>query len=74
MNKRNNKLLETLADIAFQAGEMHFFTGDSRADVSEFIRWAEEFERANKGMDWNSTDYIAEIEKFTSDKIMSELA
>lgn len=69
MNNSNNKLLETLADIAFQAGERHFFTGDSRADVSEFIRWVEEFERVNRDTDWNFSDYIVEIEKFTSNKM-----
>jgi hypothetical protein len=32
MKKR--KILETLADIAYIAGDMKYFSGDSRADIN----------------------------------------
>lgn len=47
----HQKLLETLADIAYIAGESKYFTGDSRADVNEFILWAREFEAHHRNTD-----------------------
>ena len=69
MTINNNRLLESLADIAYYAGESRYFTGNSRADVSEFIRWAKEFEEKNKDEDWDSRDYILEIREFFMSKI-----
>ena len=66
---KNYKLLETIADISFIAGENKFFTGDSRADVSEFIIWANEFEKKNSKTNWDDVDYLLAIEEFTSQKI-----
>ena len=65
----NQKLYEAIADIAYQAGEQNFYTGDSRADVSEFIRWAEQFETENINTDWDSSDYILAIDAFATLKI-----
>ena len=47
----NRKLLETVADIAYSAGEAGYFSGDSRADVNEFIHWAKIFEKEHKRTD-----------------------
>lgn len=65
----NQKLLETVADIAYQAGEQNFFTGNSRADISEFIRWAKQLESENVNTDWDLNDYILAIEAFAKARI-----
>ena len=67
MKKR--KILETLADIAYIAGDMKYFSGDSRADINCFIYWATEFEKMNRKTDWDEVDYILAIEAFTESKI-----
>ena len=67
----NQKLLETVADISFIAGENKFFTGNSREDVSAFIHWASEFQKENSITNWNEVDYILSIEDFTLKKIKS---
>jgi hypothetical protein len=65
------KLLETIADIAFYAGQKNFYSGDSRADILEFINWAKEFENFHRFTDWDehSIDYIWAIEEFTESRI-----
>lgn len=70
---RNQKLLETLADISFIAGETKFFSGDSRVDVSNFIIWAEEFQKANSKTNWKEADYRTSIENFTMLKLNNTL-
>lgn len=65
----NEKLLETVADISYIAGNMSVFSGDSRADINEFIFWAKEFESTNSNTNWDERDYITEITKFTIKKI-----
>ena len=65
----NQKLLETIADISFIAGENKFFSGDSRADIFSFILWANEFEKENSKTNWSEVDYRISIEKFTERKI-----
>ena len=65
-------LCEAVADIAQLAGQKGFYSGDSRSDNAEFIRWAEEFEEFYKGIEWGVTpnmEYIDEIEKFAEDKM-----
>jgi hypothetical protein len=67
-------LQETIADIAYQAGVMHFYSGDSRADVRLFITWAEEFEKlraedADGNPVYNGQDYMTAIEEFTTAKL-----
>ena len=66
---KNNKLLETIADISYLAGECKFHSGDSRADVSEFVRWAIEFEKENTKTNWDEKDYILSVESFTLEKL-----
>ena len=69
-----NKLLEAVADIAYIAGQRGFFSGDSREDIAEFIRWANEFEAINEETDWDETDYQQAIEAFTENKLRIGLA
>lgn len=65
----NQKLLETIADISFIAGEKNYFSGDSRADVYNFIYWANQFEQENSKTNWDEVDYRTTIENFTAGKL-----
>lgn len=67
-------LCEAVADIAYIAGERNFSTGDSRADMAEFIFWAKEFEKRNEGVEWGVSegeekDYIEAICEFANAKL-----
>jgi hypothetical protein len=64
-------LLETVADISYLAGEKRFYSGDSRADISEFIRWAIEFQRINTETNWDEHNYLLLIETFTQQKLLT---
>jgi hypothetical protein len=63
------KLLESLADIAYNAGINRFYSGDSRADMNNFIHWAKEFEAINKDTNWNEENYMLAIEDFAIVKL-----
>jgi hypothetical protein len=68
----NEELLETVADIAYNAGLVHFYSGDSRQDVQLYVQWAREFEAKNIDTDWEADpfrDYIIAIDQFTKYKI-----
>ncbi|WP_346238817.1 hypothetical protein ABDK00_005210 [Niabella insulamsoli] len=65
----DNKLLETLADISYLAGQKRYYSGDSREDIATFIWWAKEFVAFHRDTDWDRTDYILTIEAHTDDKI-----
>lgn len=67
------KLLEAVADIAYIAGQRGFFSGDSREDIAEFIRWAREFEAIHEETDWDETDYQDALEVFTDNKLRFDL-
>lgn len=67
----SQKILETIADIAYIAGENKFFSGNSRLDISEYIRWAQDFENINSSTNWNEYDYISSIAEFTMIKLTS---
>lgn len=58
----NNKLLEAVVDIAYYAGDKGYYSGDSRADVIDFIWWAKDFENFHKNTDWGKLDYMLTIE------------
>jgi len=60
----SNKILETVADIAYFAGVNKYYTGDLRADVSSFIFLAKRFEAINENTDWENNDYMLAIEYF----------
>lgn len=38
------RLHETIADLAYYAGQVSHFTGDSREDIQQIIKWAHEFD------------------------------
>jgi hypothetical protein len=64
----SRKLLEATADIAYIAGVKGYYSGNSRADINNFIYWAEQFEKQNKKTDWDSESYIKAIEDFVESK------
>ena len=66
----NEKLLETVADIAYIFGNNSYFSGDSRADIQDIIYYAIEFEKQKHN--WSKEDYISLIENY-SNKIINEL-
>ncbi len=66
----NEKLLETIADISYCAGQRGFFSGDSRADVSAFIWWAIEFENLYKNTNWDQEDNAQAVEAYAMDKLL----
>lgn len=70
----NKKLLETVADIAYSAGEVGYFSGDSRADISEFIYWAKLFEKQHKNTDWDQVDYILTMQEFVDEKLKEAMS
>jgi hypothetical protein len=65
------RLHETIADIAYIAGTRRYYSGDSRADMQNFIFWAEQFEKVHAKTDWDSEDktYMEAIEEYTNEKI-----
>lgn len=67
------KLFEAIADIAFIAGQKGFFSGDSRTDIGEFIKWAKEFEAIHEETNWDEIDYIDAVEAFTGAKMRIDL-
>jgi hypothetical protein len=69
----DNKLFESIADIAFIAGQKGFFSGDSRADINEFIRWAKEFEDMHEETNWDEVDYKDTVEAFAVTKLRIDL-
>ena len=69
----DNKLFESIADIAFMAGQRGFCSGDSRTDVAEFIQWGKEFESVHEDTDWDEMDYVETIEAFMNTKLRIEL-
>lgn len=69
-------LMETVADIAYMAGVVRYDSGagDSRFDISQFIKWAEEFEAMlqvdEQGNEtYGGDDYLTAVEKFAKSKI-----
>lgn len=66
----NRKLLETVVDLAYNAGADRLWENrDSRAVVSDIICWAEEFETRNADTGRDSEDYLLAIDKFYKEKI-----
>ena len=70
---KNQKLLESVADISYIAGEMKYFSGNSREDISNFILWGKQFENDNLNTNWDEVDYRLTIEKFTNQKIQEHV-
>jgi len=68
-----NKLFESIADIAYMAGQKGFASGDSRCDVAEFIKWAKEFEAMHEDTNWDEIDYCDTIEAFADIKLKIQI-
>ena len=65
----NRKLLETVVDLAYNAGADNLWENrDSRAVNAGIIRWAEVFEAAHAGTDWDEKDYLLAIDAFYKEK------
>lgn len=60
-------IYETIADIAFYAGEYGYYSGDSRADMQTFIDLADKFEKKYAGVDWDEYEktYLEAVTDFT---------
>jgi hypothetical protein len=66
----NYNLLEALADIAYIAGNLKYYGGDSRGDIATFIELAKEFEKIHKKTEWGvDEDYIDAITAFAERKL-----
>lgn len=65
----NEKLFETIADIAYIAGVEGYYSGDSRADISDFIWWAKEFEKLHFDTNWGDKNYMLEVEDYVKMKL-----
>jgi hypothetical protein len=63
----DEKLIETVADIAYIFGSQGYFSGDSRADIQEVIFFAKEFEKQNN--DWEKEDYLRLITEYSNSKL-----
>jgi hypothetical protein len=69
----SRKLLEAVADIAYNAGVQHLFDEqDSREVIMNLIDWAREFESIHAETNWDEKDYMMEIESFYTDKTKKE--
>lgn len=62
---------ETIADIAYLAGQYGYYSGDSRADMQHFVYLAKQFEHLHKNTDWEGgdLDYMTEIESFAKEQL-----
>ena len=72
------RVMETVADIAYQAGVVGYYSGDSRKDATMFIQWAAEFERARTITDehkelYFGEGYVSAIERFTERKLLEQI-
>lgn len=71
-NAKIYSLCEAVADIAYIAAEKKYTTDNSREMISQFIEWANEFEKLHKKIEWGINcplDYIESIYHFTTFKI-----
>lgn len=68
----NAKMMETVADISYIAGYHKHYSGDSRLDISQYIRWAIEFENIHQKTDWSEANYMQLIETYTEKRIGEE--
>ena len=50
------------------------YSGDSRADIADFIWWVEKFEVLHRSTDWDETDYMLTVEAYAENIINGEIA
>lgn len=73
MRVGSRKLLEAVADIAYNAGVQCLFDEqDSREVIMNLIDGAREFEKIHAETNWDERDYLIEIDKFYQEKIKKE--
>lgn len=73
MRVGSRKLLEAVADIAYNAGVQRLFDEqDSREVIMNLIDGAREFEKIHAETNWDERDYLIEIDKFYQEKIKKE--
>lgn len=70
-----NKTFENLVEISLVYADLlekhRELRGiDSINQKQMFVKWANDFETVNEGIDWNQEDYLEKIEKFARHKIL----
>ena len=74
----NERLHETIADVAYMAGVARHYSSDSRADMQTYIQWAREFESTRIMVNGDEQyplaaggfdNYMTAIEAFTNAKL-----
>lgn len=60
---------EVIADIAYEAGQAGYKEDNSREAINQIIAWANEFTEIHKDTDWNMTDYLETVYRFTDEKL-----
>lgn len=59
------RLLETVADLAYNAGADNLYEDmDSRTVLSGIVHGAYDFERVHAGTDWDEEDYLLAVDEF----------
>lgn len=70
----NQRVMESVADIAFNAGYMlakgDIQVEDSRAFVDQMIIWSKEFNNLHQHDEWQDFSYIEAIDEFAKTKIL----
>jgi hypothetical protein len=72
MKKQVCSLCEAVSGITYIPAKENYLTDDSREMISQFVHWAEEFERLHKHIEWginSPLDYWDSIYYFTLFKI-----
>jgi len=74
----NERLHETIADVAYLAGAHRHYSRDSRRDIQTYITWAREFESARIVVNGDeqyplpaggTDNYMTAVEAFTEAKL-----
>ncbi len=69
MDPKTYRLCEAVVDIAWIAGAQRYHTGDSREDVANIIKWAEEFEAQFTQEREDAGEYMLDIEAWAEEKL-----
>lgn len=68
------KLLETVADLAYNAGADDLCKDkDSRAVMADIVEWAKEFSEHHAKTAWETEDYILSIDRFYRKKVPTQI-
>lgn len=66
------RLCEVVADIAYIAGALKFYSGDSREDIERMITWAVEFEAQFTKEREDAGEYMGDVELFAYTKLREQ--